>query len=140
MKNRLTRLDRSRTILQTDRQQHKEGDSMRYATLSNNQIHYTPNPIKVGDRVIGNPPEEVYIEQGFLPVIETEPPEASDGYYMESHWAERDGQIVQSWTVEEIPITDEEALTRYANELTGANDTTLIEAAETLITDRIKEE
>ena len=36
--------------------------------------------------------------------------------------------------------TDEEALTRYANELTGANDTDLISAAETLITDRIKEE
>ena len=36
--------------------------------------------------------------------------------------------------------TDEEALTRYANELTGANDTDLISAAETLITERIKEE
>ena len=35
---------------------------------------------------------------------------------------------------------EEEALTRYANELTGANDTDLISAAETLITDRIKEE
>ena len=36
--------------------------------------------------------------------------------------------------------TAEEALTRYANELTGANDPDLISAAETLITDRIKEE
>ena len=36
--------------------------------------------------------------------------------------------------------TDEEALTRYANELTGADDPDLISAAETLITDRIKEE
>jgi hypothetical protein len=38
------------------------------------------------------------------------------------------------------PLTDEEALTRYANELTGADDPDLISAAETLITDRIKEE
>lgn len=38
------------------------------------------------------------------------------------------------------PPTDEEALTRYANELTGADDTTLIEATETLITEKIKEE
>ena len=38
------------------------------------------------------------------------------------------------------PLTDEEALTRYANTLTGANDQTLVEAAETLITERIKEE
>lgn len=42
--------------------------------------------------------------------------------------------------IEPEPLTDEESLTRYANELTGASDQTLIEAAETLITDRIKEE
>ena len=36
--------------------------------------------------------------------------------------------------------TDEEALTRYANELTGASDPDLISAAETLIEQRIKEE
>lgn len=36
--------------------------------------------------------------------------------------------------------TDEEALTRYANTITGASDQTLVEAAETLITERIKEE
>ena len=35
---------------------------------------------------------------------------------------------------------EEQALTRYANTLTGASDQTLIEAAETLITDRIKED
>jgi len=36
--------------------------------------------------------------------------------------------------------TDEEALTRYANELTGQNDPDLISAAETLLTERIKED
>lgn len=34
----------------------------------------------------------------------------------------------------------EEALTRYANSLTGQNDQDLLSAAETLITDRIKED
>ena len=34
----------------------------------------------------------------------------------------------------------EEALTRYANSITGANDPDLISAAETLIEQRIKEE
>lgn len=33
-----------------------------------------------------------------------------------------------------------EALTRYANSITGASDQTLVEAAETLIIDKIKEE
>lgn len=35
---------------------------------------------------------------------------------------------------------EEQALTRYANTLTGASDQTLVEAAETLIIDKIKEE
>lgn len=34
--------------------------------------------------------------------------------------------------------TSEQALTRFSNTLTGANDQTLIEAAETLINDRLK--
>lgn len=41
--------------------------------------------------------------------------------------------------IEPEPLTYEEALTRYANTLTGASDQTLVEAAETLITERIKE-
>lgn len=112
---------------------------LKYAKLINNQIHYAPNPILVGDTYIGNPPGEVYLEQGFLPVIETTPTTPPEGYYMEPHWEEKDGQIVQTWTVEEIPITDEDALVRYANSITGANDPDLISAAETLITERIKE-
>ena len=36
--------------------------------------------------------------------------------------------------------TAEEALTRYANSITGANDHDLISAAETLIEQRIKED
>ena len=42
--------------------------------------------------------------------------------------------------VEPEPLTDEEAITRYANTLTGASDPDLISAAETLIEQRIKEE
>lgn len=42
--------------------------------------------------------------------------------------------------VEPEPLTEEEALTRYANSITGADDPDLISAAETLITERIKED
>ena len=113
---------------------------MRYATLSNSQIHYAPNPIKVGNSYIGNPPNEVYIEAGYLPVIETEPPETDAQHCAEPRWTEENGQIVQTWTVEEIPISEEEALTRFANSITGAYDHDLISAAETLIEQKIKEE
>lgn len=56
------------------------------------------------------------------------------------------GNLVRDMTPEEEQVyvfheeMPQQALTRYANTLTGANDTTLIEAAETLITERIKEE
>lgn len=61
------------------------------------------------------------------------------------HWEEQADKIVQVWTQtdRQAPpdeIADEEAITRYANELTGQNDQDLLSAAETLITDRIKEE
>ena len=48
-------------------------------------------------------------------------------------------ELVELPPIEPEPLTDEEALTRYANELTGQNDTDLISAAETLIEQRIKE-
>lgn len=42
--------------------------------------------------------------------------------------------------IEPEPLTDEEALIRYANELTGQNDPDLLSAAETMITKLSKEE
>ena len=42
--------------------------------------------------------------------------------------------------IEPEPLTDEEALTRYANSLTGQNDPDLLSAAETLITERMGRE
>ena len=57
-----------------------------------------------------------------------------------------DNGIVRDMTAEEeaaflnTPISDEEALTRYANELTGADDPDLISAAETMITKLARED
>ena len=106
---------------------------MRYAKLINDQIQNAPNPIIVGDRQIGNPPGEVYTEQGYKPVRYTEPPQTDPGYTAVPGWTETAEEIVRTWTVEEVPITEDEALIRYVNELTGANDQTLEEATETLI-------
>lgn len=80
---------------------------MRYATLSNSQIHYAPNPIKVGSNYIGNPPDAVYVEAGYLPVVTIDPPETDARHYAELHWVERGGSIMQEWEIVEIPATDE---------------------------------
>ena len=85
---------------------------MRYATLSNNQIRYAPRKIRIGDEWVFNPTDAMLVEAGYLPVIETEPPETDELHYAEPRYVERDGQIVQEWDVVELPddIPDEEAL------------------------------
>ena len=62
----------------------------------------------------------------------------------ESAWRDATAEEKAAWDARQDEPRDEQAeadaLTRYANALTGANDPDLISAAETLITDRIKEE
>lgn len=86
---------------------------MRYAKLINNYPFYAPNPIRIGDSYIGNPPDSVYAEQGYLPVVETPMPETDERHYTEPHWAEENGQIVQTWEVVEIPVSDEATAEDY---------------------------
>lgn len=112
---------------------------MKYAKLINGIIRYAPNPLLNGEVYIGNPPDSVYETQGYKPVTYTSMPEAPNGYYYTETWTETEDEIVQGWELVEEPITDEEALTRYANELTGVDNESLTEVAETLIK-LIKEE
>lgn len=112
---------------------------MRYAKLIDGYPSYAPRKIRIGSKWVYNPTDAQLLSDGYLPVIETDAPETDAQHYAVPHWTEQNNQIVQSWTVEEIPITDEEALTRYANELTGADNQTIIEAAETLIQQRMEE-
>jgi hypothetical protein len=107
---------------------------MRYAKLINSYPVYAHNPILHDGLWYGNPPGSVYEEQGYKPVVYADDPgEAPSGYEWRETWTEEDGNIQQGWVLVEVPITEEEALVRYANELTGAQDETLTEATETLI-------
>ena len=80
--------------------------------------------------------EQEYAE--ILAVIRNKPT-ARDGYDYRLK-TDLTWELVELPPVEPEPPTDEEALTRYANELTGASDPDLISAAETLLEQRIKEE
>lgn len=106
---------------------------MNYAKLINNRPQYAPNPILHDGSWIGNPPGEVYEAEGYKVVQYTEQPEAPSGYYYAETWTDTEDAIVQGWELVEAPITEDEALTRYANELTGGSAETLEEATETLI-------
>ena len=79
---------------------------MRYAKLVNNYPSYAPRRLRVDNSWVYNPTEQQLLSDGYLPVVETEPPVVEDGYYAVPHWEEVDGEIVQNWTVEEIPYDD----------------------------------
>ena len=107
---------------------------MKYAKLINNSPSFAPNPILHNGLWYGNPPGSVYEAEGYKPVVYNDrPTEPGEGYQWQETWGETAEEIVQDWVLVEVPITDEEALVRYANELTGAEDETLTEATETLI-------
>lgn len=67
-------------------------------------------------------------------------PTDPDGFAYKLRADNLEWELVELPPIEPEPLTDEEALTRYANSITGASDPDLISAAETLIEQRIKEE
>lgn len=84
---------------------------MKYAKLIDSYPLFAPRHLTVGENVIYNPPEEIYLEQGWLPVKFTDQPEPQGyGYYSET-WTEKDGEIVQGWEwVEETDVPADEAM------------------------------
>ena len=112
---------------------------MNYAKLINGQIHYAPRKLRLETVTVYNPPAELLISEGYKPVRYTDPPQTDPGWIAVPGWTETTDEIVQVWTVELAPVTEDEALVRYSNELTGSQDETLEEAAETLIKQKMEE-
>lgn len=85
-----------------------------------------------------NPTDEQLASLGWLPVQYTDPPgDAPEGWHCEptyTEWQTETGrEILQEWMLVQDKITEESALTRYANEVTGADDPDLMSAAETML-------
>ena len=80
---------------------------MKYAKLINNFPSYAPRRLRLADVWVYNPTDAQLLAEGYLPVVETEPPETDTQHYAEPHWTERDGSIVQTWEVAENPGSDE---------------------------------
>ena len=83
-----------------------------YAKLTDGNLTIAPKMLTIGDNHVWNATAEQYAAQGWLPVVFTDAPEPPEGYTYESGWAEEDNQIVQTWTMVELPddIDDAEAL------------------------------
>lgn len=84
---------------------------MEYAKMIDGELLFAPNPIVIGDRQIGNPPNSVYEEQGYKPVRYTDPPVVEPGYIAVPCWEDDGDEIVQTWSIEpEGDLSAEEVL------------------------------
>ena len=94
---------------------------MAYAKLINGV--FTPAPRKIQttmdqdgetvDYTVYNPLEQQLAEAGYLPVVYADVPDSAPaGFSYESGWEEREGAIVQVWTLVTSPeeLSDAEAL------------------------------
>ena len=82
-----------------------------YGKLINDTLVLAPDKLPGDGVVVYNPPAEMYLAQGWLPVVYTNPPgEPPAGYQYVSGWEENDLAIVQTWEPVLLPddITDEE--------------------------------
>ena len=86
---------------------------MKYAKLINGTLRSAPKKVDYNGKTIFNPPEEILLGMGYLPVTYTDiPTDASNGQHYESHWEQTDTEIVQVWTLVDNPAEPEPEVTQ----------------------------
>ncbi len=74
---------------------------MKFGKLENGVLIYAPKTLTIADKVHYHPSDEMYLEHGFKPIIDTPYPEPNEGdeikHYVSS-WEESGGEIVKVWT------------------------------------------
>lgn len=89
---------------------------IRYAKIVENELQYSPNPIRADDKDIFTTNPTAY---GFKPIVHTEP-QAIDGMKpVFDGWIENETEITQSWRYEPIVTEDDAEATseEYENAL-----------------------
>jgi hypothetical protein len=77
-----------------------------FGKIINGELIKAPNKIKHKGRVYYNPKDDVYIDAGYYPIIETDIPEELYGKRYKVHYELVEGQIIQTW-VEDDSIEEE---------------------------------
>lgn len=81
-----------------------------YGKLENDILILAPKMLPGEGVNVWNPPAEMYLAQGWKPVVYTDPPnDPPSGYYYESGWEEQADAIVQTWTLTPLPDDIDEA-------------------------------
>ena len=75
-----------------------------YGKLIDGDLYGAPTKLPGNGTIVYNPPAEMYLEQGWLPVVFNDPPDdPPSGYYYENGWEEQADAIVQTWTLTPLP-------------------------------------
>ena len=83
---------------------------MIYGTLTEGVLTIAQKMITIGGFNIWNGTEQQYRSLGYKPVQYAEPPEPPEGYDYEFAWEEDDDEIVQTYTLVEHELTNDEIL------------------------------
>lgn len=83
-----------------------------YAQIINGALVEAPKQIQHNGYIYHNPTEEIYIANGYYPVVETTPPEMVEEYgkYCELTYVMKENRIIQTWVEKEdfVPEMEEE--------------------------------
>lgn len=75
-----------------------------YGKLIDGEFYGAPDKLNGDGVTVWNPPAEMYILQGWKPVVFTDFPDATPiGYHYENEWTEDNDKIMQVWVLVESP-------------------------------------
>lgn len=77
-----------------------------YGKITDGILRYAPRTISYEGKTIANPPEEILLKIGYLPVVRADRWETDNDHYIVSHWEEQENKIVE--VLEEKEITEDE--------------------------------
>lgn len=77
-----------------------------FGKIINGELIKAPNEIKHKGRVYYNPKDDVYIDAGYYPIVETDVSEELYNKRHKAHYELVEGQIIQTW-VEDDSIEEE---------------------------------
>lgn len=82
-----------------------------YAKLENGYLRSAPKTVQWQGYTVNNPSADKLAELGYKPVVYTDmPTDAPEGKHYESGWIETDTEIVQTWSLADVPVYPEPEL------------------------------
>lgn len=73
---------------------------MAYGKLIGAEMHKAPNVLNKDGKQYINPPHELYLEYGYLPLEYTIIPDVKKGYHLVQSWINMSDRLVQKWNYE----------------------------------------